>query len=262
MLNWSIIRGKCIDMLFYLVLLMLWQLAYYLGVDVWKAWKGYSFPNPYAVLSSLLHLAEDGRLFVAVFYSLRRASLGFILALTLGLLVGISIAVNSYLKRNLKPILMGLQSLPSICWVPFSILWFGLGESSIIFVVFIGTIASIAMAIEDAICGIPIIYIKAAKTMGASKYDILLRVQLPAALPSFALGLKQSWSFAWRALMSGEVLSSCIGLGYTLMLGRDFADINQIMAVMVVIVLVGILIDRLVFSNIIKNLKGAYQNIL
>lgn len=252
------IRDKCKDILFYLCLLMLWQLTYYLGVDVLNAWNGYSFPNPFGVLSSLLHLAEDGTLFLAVFYSLKRAILGFIAALTIGVFIGTVIAVIPYLKRNLKPILMGLQSLPSICWVPFSILWFGLSERAIIFVVFMGTMVSITMAMEDAIGSVPDIYIKAAKTMGASKKDILMRVQLPAALPSFTLGLKQSWSFAWRALMSGEVLSSGIGLGYTLMMGRDFADINQVMAVMLVIILVGILVDRLVFMNLSKRLKSIY----
>lgn len=248
------IRRKCRDLVFFLSLIVFWQLAYYLGVKVFEAWKDYVFPNPIAVLASLLHLIDDGGLFLAVFYSLRRAILGFILALILGVIVGILIEANSYLKRNLKQILMGMQSLPSICWVPFAILWFGLEESSIIFVVFMGTVFSVTLAIGDAIRGVPTIYIKVAKTMGASKRDILIRVMLPAALPNFASGLKQSWSFAWRALMSGEVLSSCSGLGYTLMMGRNLADINQVMAVMVVIIIVGILIDRLVFTKILNKL--------
>lgn len=248
------IRHKCRGMYFYIGLLILWQVIYQLGVNVFEIWKDYSFPNPAAVFYSLIRLSANGSLFLAVFYSLRRAIIGFILALSLGIIVGILMEVNFYLKTNLKPILIGVQSLPSICWVPFAILWFGLRESAIIFVVFIGTVFSVVLAIRDAIGGVPAIYVKAAKTMGASKKDILMRVMFPAALPSFASGLKQSWSFAWRALMSGEVLSSCSGLGYTLMMGRDLADINQVMAVMIVIITVGVLIDKLIFSNILKKL--------
>lgn len=153
-----------------------------------------------------------------------------------------------YLNRNLKPLLMGIQTLPSICWVPFAILWFGLAEKAIIFVVVMGSVFSVSLAIENSIRNIPVIYTKVAKTMGAGRKDILLHVVLPAALPGFVSGLRQSWSFAWRALMSGEVMSSFIGLGYVLMLGRDLADINQVMAVMIVIIIVGIIIDKFVFS--------------
>lgn len=76
------------------------------------------------------------------------------------------------------------------------------------------------------------------------------KVIFPAALPSFVAGMKQAWSFAWRALMSGEVMSASVGLGYTLMIGRDLADINQVMTVMLVIILIGIVIDKGIFSSV------------
>lgn len=147
---------------------------------------------------------------------------------------------------------MGIQTLPSICWVPFSILWFGLSQTAIIFVVVMGSAFSIAIAVDNAINNVPPIYKKAALTMGANQKQVYWKVVFPAALPELIAGMKQGWSFAWRALMSGEVMTTSIGLGQTLITGRNLADINQVMLVMVVIVLVGIFIDQAIFRTVEK----------
>ena len=98
----------------------------------------------------------------------------------------------------------------------------------------------------------PSIYKKAALTMGAQKQQMYRYVIFPACLPELISGLKQGWSFAWRALMAGEVMTTSLGLGQTLIMGRDLADINQVMLVMIVIILIGMLIDKCVFSVIEK----------
>lgn len=236
------------SVLFGMGLILIWQSAYFVGVDICKIWKPYAFPSPLGVIESLGDMIKSGSIFWAIISSLRRAVIGFILALVIGSIIGILITNVVFLNRNLKPLLLGVQSLPSICWVPFAILWFGIREKAIIFVVIMGTVFSVSLAVESAIKTIPPLYIKAANTMGASKKDLYCRVIFPAALPQIVSGLKQAWSFAWRALMSGEVMSASIGLGYSLMLGRDMADINQVMAVMIVIILVGILMDRIGFT--------------
>ena len=100
--------------------------------------------------------------------------------------------------------------------IQFSILWFGLTEQAIIFVVIMGSAFSMAVATDNAIQNVPPIYKKAALTMGANQKQIYWKVILPASLPELISGLKQGWSFAWRALMSGEVMTTCIGLGQTL----------------------------------------------
>ena len=150
----------------------------------------------------------------------------------------------------LHPLLLGLQTLPSICWVPFAILWFGLDESAVLFVVVMGSAFSIALSVRNGIRNVNPLWIKAAKTMGADRKQLYIKVMLPASMPAFVEGLRQGWSFAWRALMSGEVMSATVGLGHTLMMGRDLADINQVMLVMLVIILIGIIIDRFVFWRI------------
>lgn len=244
------IRRWLSSLLFFALLLAVWQVVYTLGTGVLGWWKPYALPSPMGVVESLGKMIGNGTLLKATACSLRRVILGFTISLAAGCVLGLLISSSDYFNRNLKPLLNGVQSLPSVCWVPFAILWFGLGESSILFVIVIGSTFSVSLAIENAIRTVPPIYVKAAQTMGAGKMQLYREVIWPAALPGVLAGLKQSWSFAWRALMSGEVMSAYVGLGYTLMSGRDMADINQVTAVMLVIILVGVLVDKVVFSNL------------
>lgn len=238
------------NLLFFLGLILLWQLLYTAACEWTELAKPYAVPNPAGVVSCFILLLSNGTLIAAVASSLLRVLIGFLIAVILGICIGILIVRSNYLAQNLKPLILGIQTLPSICWVPFAILWFGLNESAIIFVVVMGSAFSIALAIESGIKNVPPIYLKAAKTMGVTPGNLYLKVIFPAALPSFIGGLKQGWSFAWRALMSGEVMSASMGLGYTLVVGRDLADINQVMTIMLVIIFIGILIDKGVFSAI------------
>lgn len=238
------------NILFYIGLILLWQLLYTAACDWFDLAKPYAVPNPVGVVNCMILLISNGTLLAAIGSSMFRVFIGFLISIVIGIILGTLIINFKYLATNLKPLILGVQTLPSICWVPFAILWFGLNESAIIFVVVMGSAFSIALAIESGIKNVPPLYIKAAKTMGVTTGKLYLKVIFPAALPSFIAGLKQGWSFAWRALMSGEVMSASIGLGYTLMVGRDLADINQVMTIMLVIVLIGILIDKGIFSNL------------
>lgn len=243
------------SILFAVGLIVLWQLLYVAATD-WFDWaKPYAVPHPLGVWRSLCSLTMDGTLASAVANSMLRVLIGFGISIVVGIIFGILIIQSEYLARNLKPLILGIQTLPSICWVPFAILWFGLGESAIIFVVVMGAAFSIAIAVESGIKNVPPIYIRAAKTMGVSGLKLYTKVIFPAALPSFISGLKQGWSFAWRALMSGEVMSAAAGLGFTLMVGRDLADINQVMTVMLVIILIGIIIDKGIFFSVERHIQ-------
>ena len=207
-------------------------------------------PSPAGVWKSLVRLIESGTLFTAIGNSLLRGMIGFLISVAFGTVLGFLMEHFPFLHQNMRPFVMGVQTLPSVCWVPFSILWFGLSEQAIIFVVIMGSAFSIAIATDNAIHNVPPIYKKAALTMGASQKQIYRKVILHACLPELISGLKQGWSFAWRALMSGEVMTTCIGLGQTLITGRNLADINQVMLVMIIIVLVGILIDQIFFRSL------------
>lgn len=238
------------SIIFAVALIALWELLYVMATS-WFGWaKSYAVPNPIGVVKSFGKLISTGTLFAAIVKSMGRVLLGFAISLVIGIALGVLIMQSEYMARNLKPLILGVQTLPSICWVPFAILWFGLKESAIIFVVVMGSAFSIALAVESGIKGVPPIYVRAAKTMGMKGTKLYTKVIFPAALPAFVAGVKQAWSFAWRALMSGEVMSASVGLGYTLMMGRDLADINQVMTIMLVIVLIGIIIDKGILSNV------------
>lgn len=244
----NILRG----IIFTIIVLLLWELGYLITVKGFHIWKSYMFPSPEGVWNSFLTLMINGSLLRATLYSLFRGLIGYLIAILVGSIIGIMINQVALLKQFLKPVILGIQTLPSICWVPFSILWFGLSQRSIIFVVVMGATFSIAISVDQAIEQVPSIYKKAALTMGATKRQMYISVILPAAVPALISGLKQGWSFSWRALMSGEVMTTCVGLGQTLIIGRDMADINQVMLVMIVIVVVGILIDKYLFSVLEK----------
>lgn len=241
-------------LLFLIILVAAWQGFYWLSVDFLEICKSYSVPSPTGVAERFIDLCSDGTLFTATGNSLLRGIGGYAIAVIIGVVFGLLINHFGYLQKNMKPLVLGVQTLPSVCWVPFSILWFGLSTQAILFVVVMGSAFSISISVDNAIKNVQPIYKRAALTMGAGKKQLYLHVILPASLPELVSGLKQGWSFAWRALMAGEVMTTSIGLGQTLIMGRDLADINQAMLVMVIIVLVGILIDKCIFSVIEKRL--------
>ena len=235
--------------LFYIILIMIWELVYKIGVDVLGIWKAYSFPSPLDVANTLISLIKDNTLTLAIVTSLQRLFIGYAISLILGTLLGILLVRFKYLSENLSSLILGFQTLPSVCWLPFAILWYGLNEKAIIFVIAIGSVFAISIATESGIKNVNPIYVKAARTMGTKGIRLYKDVVIPSALPAIVSGMKQGWSFAWRALISGEMLSATKGLGQVLMVGRDLADINQVMAVMIVIIVLGLLFDKLVFGK-------------
>ncbi|AJA49582.1 ABC-type nitrate/sulfonate/bicarbonate transport system, permease component [Clostridium pasteurianum DSM 525 = ATCC 6013] len=230
-------------------------MVYKIGVDVLGVWKPYTFPSPVDVFRTLVSLVEDNTLFIGIAVSLRRLALGYIISLIIGIALGLLIVRYKYLDENFSSLILGLQTLPSICWLPFAVLWYGINEKSIIFVIAIGSIFAISIATESGIKNVNPIYIKAGETMGAKGIKLYWNVVLPSALPSIITGMKQGWSFAWRALIAGEMLSATRGLGQILMLGRDLADISQVMSVMLIIIVIGLIIDKLIFGTLEKNIR-------
>lgn len=230
-------------------------MAYRIGVDLLHIWKPYTFPSPFEVIKTIVELVRDNTIGIAVVASIKRLVLSYILSLIIGISLGLIIARFKYLEENLSPLILGLQTLPSICWLPFSILWFGIDERAIIFITTIGSIFAISIGTESAIKNVDPLYIKAAKTMGAKGFKLYLNVIIPAALPAIIVGMKQGWTFAWRALMAGEMMSATKGLGQVLTVGRQLADISQVMAVMIVIIVLGLVLDKILFGKIEANLR-------
>lgn len=230
---------------FLVSVVLLWQ-----GVSLLGLWPDFLFPSPVQVGQTLVDRALDISLFYAIVGSLRRLVVGFAIAAGLGLSLGFLMARVSVLKETLGTVTLGLQALPSICWLPLAILWIGLNERAIIFVVVMGALFSITIAAEAGASNVPPIYLRAARTMGAGGMRLFWEVVLPASLPTIVAGMRQGWSFAWRSLMAGELLYSSIGLGQMLMMGRELSDMSQVIGVMLVIICIGMIVDRLFFETV------------
>ena len=210
----------------------------------------YLLPPPWEVAHRLGELLADGRLLSATVRSLLRMVEGYGAAILVGVPAGILVARSTLARLWLKPLMTGLQALPSICWLPLALLWFGLSELAILFVVFMGSFLAVAIATENGILGIQPQLLHAAGTLGIRSFRFYSQVLIPAALPEIVTGLKLGWSFAWRALMAGELLFVAGGLGQLLTAGRELLDVAQVVAVMGTIVCIGMVIERAVFVPI------------
>jgi len=241
--------------LFYIALIVAWELVYRIFVELFKIWKPYVFPSPISVIETFVRLLSDNTLTVAMIATVRRMLIGYLIAATLGVVVGLATVKSEFLDKNLRPLILGFQTLPSVCWLPFAILWYGLSEKAIIFVTAIGSIFSITLAVESGIKNVNPLYIKAAKTMGATGLRLYLNVIIPASLPYVISGMKQGWSFAFRALMAGEMLFATKGLGQVLMVGRDLADMSQVISVMIVTIVFGLVIEKAIFGPLENQIR-------
>jgi NitT/TauT family transport system permease protein len=155
-------------------------------------------------------------------------------------------------------LVLGLQALPSVCWLPLAILWLGLSEQAIIFVVVMGALFSITLGVDAGVKNTSPIYLKAARNLGSRGLGVYTQVILPSALPAILSGLKQGWSFAWRSLMAGELLYYTLSLGNLLQTGRDLNDAAQVMAVMLLIIILGVSIDSLIFAPIERRVRSRW----
>ena len=219
------------------------------GKEDWQ-----SIPPTY-VLRELWHGVYAGSFLRSLGASLLRVLYGFSAALVLGSILGLLLATNTFINWLVGPLILGVQSLPSICWMPLAVLWFGLGEASILFVVLMGSLGSVAVATRDGVRQMPVTYSRVASTFGTSWMQKLLWVSIPAAFPVFISGLKQGWTFAWRSLLAGELLYRVIGVGGALTEARDLADYPKMFAVMILIVIVSVLVDKVVFSRIEERVR-------
>lgn len=235
------IYGK--RMLTALCAVAMWQ-----GIYSLQLWPPYLFPSPREVFGTLQAGMGDYSLPLAVLSSFRRLLTGYILAVVCGAFLGVALAKWRWFQETAGFLILGLQSVPSIVWLPLSLLWFGLNDRAIIFVVVIGALWTMVISIESGIKGVPPTLVRAARTMGYGGAVLLFKVIFPASFPKIITGLRLSWAFAWRSLMAGELIGSGEGLGQVLMVGRNLGDMSLVIAVMLIIGVIGASIDTFIFQ--------------
>ncbi|GGK15046.1 ABC transporter permease [Deinococcus malanensis] len=236
-----------------------WQLSglalilaiWWLVTDVLKLYPPYVFPGPKAVWTEISYGLwgtgpQDGKLLAAIAGSLRRVLTGYLVAVVLGGLMGLLMGAWLPLRATVGAYLTGLQSIPSIAFVPFAILFFGLNERAVLFVVILEGFIPVALAVSGALLNVPPALRIAGRTLGASGPALTLRVLLPASVPNLLTGLRTAWSFAWRALVGGELLiAGAKSLGEQLEVGRNTANVALVLSTIIIIGIIGGLFDSL-----------------
>ena len=234
--------------LFYLALFGLWWI-----VAARQIWPPYLLPSPADVGLFLRESLRDGTLIPAILTSATRVLAGYVVALVCGTVLGVALARSRMLDETVGSAVVGLQSLPSICWFPLALIWFGLNEKAVLFVIVMGSLFAIALAVKAGVRQIPPLTLRAARMLGAGSGPKLWRhVLLPAILPAFLSGMRQGWAFAWRSLMSAELLSQSlkIGVGHLLNNGRDLNDMSMVLGMIFIILALGLFVDRILFLPI------------
>ncbi len=238
---------------FFIALLAVWQVLALIGL-----WPEYILPSPLSVVQTLARGFQNGTFLIGIAVSMERILIGFGISAVAGMALGLALGRIRVLDETLGSLVLGLQTLPSICWLPLALLWFGLSETAILFVVVMGALLSITLATEAGVKNTPPLYLRAARNLGASGWRLYALVILPAALPAIITGMKLGWSFAWRSLMAGELLYVSLGLGQLLNMGRELNDMSQVIAVMLVIIAIGLAVDRLIFAPLESRVRDRW----
>ena len=186
--------------LFFLALLLIWHL-----LVLAKIWSVVLLPDPLSVWEYLKGAVGDGTLLQASVVTMRRLLTGYVIGIAVGLPLGLLTARFKFCEDTLGVLALGLQTLPSVCWVPLALLWFGQTEAAMLFVVIMGTLWSVIIATDNGVRNVPPIFARAARTMGSKRLHTWFYVILPASLPFIVSGMKQGWAFAWRSLMAAEI---------------------------------------------------------
>jgi NitT/TauT family transport system permease protein len=232
--------------LFIAVFIGIWQIVFLFNV-----WPKVALPSPAMVSSSFEGLIQDRTLVDGIAVTMYRLIIGFSISIIVGIVIGLAMVKFSGFGKTMSSFAVGLQSFPSVAWVPFAILLIGLNDFGILFVVIMSSVFSVMMSTYSGVRNIPHIYIRAARNMGAKGFSLFWYLMIPAATPSLLIGLKQAWSFAWHALIGAEILiAASVGLGHVLLVGREFQLMDQIIASMITIFVIGLIFDRLLFSKL------------
>lgn len=234
--------------LFLVVVIGLWEVIFLLGV-----FPDIILPSPIQVGTALYEGFASGDFTKALGASLQHLLIGLSLAILFGTVLGVIFGKSKQADETAGMYLVALQSIPSIVWVPLAIMLFGFTEFAVVFVVVLGGTFVMALNVRSAIHNVSPHYKRAARTMGTKGFGLFYRVEIPASIPYFMSGVRLAWAFSWRALMAGELLSNGPGLGYSLRYAQDYARMDQVISIIIIIGLIGAIVDQLVFSKLEKN---------
>lgn len=240
--------------LFLAVFVGIWQLVYVLGI-----WPKVSLPSPAMVTTTAIGLIADASLISGIGMTLLRLLVGFSISMCVGTAVGLAMVKFTGFGKTMSSFAVGFQTFPSVAWIPFAILLIGFNDFGILFVVVMSSIFSVMSTTYSGIRNVPTIFVEAGKNMGAAGFSLFKNVMIPAATPSLIMGMRQSWSFAWHALIGAEILITVlIGLGHILSVGRELQVMAQVITAMITIFAIGLLSDRFIFLKLEDKVRAKW----
>lgn len=227
-------------------------------IGIWEAtskvWPG--VPAASTILRIVGRDLVDPAFLAALGGSLRRMAMGYALVVVLGIGSGLLLGRYRLLDEALGVVAVALHAIPGAAWVPFAIALFGFSETAIIFTILLGATGIVMVNTSSGIRDVPTLILQAARTMGARGTKQFWHVVVPAAIPRIVDGLRLAWAFGWRALMAGELLVGSVrGMGQRLSAVAKAGQINDLIAYMVIIALVGIAVDGLVFQRLERSIR-------
>jgi NitT/TauT family transport system permease protein len=224
-------------------LLLLWEIAARVGLVPVRF-----FPAPSALLTEIWADLLSGKLEVDTLSSLNRLAWGLAIGVVSGVVLGMVMGLSRIADASLGVTVQVLRAIPPITWIGFSILWFGLGNRPAIFLIVLGTVFPMLLNTYSGVKQVDVIYLRAARNLGANGFLLFKDVVLAAALPSILTGLRVSLGLAWILMVVGELIAVPAGLGDTLMRAQDYGQTARMLAYMILIGFYGYLSDLLVVA--------------
>ena len=227
------------------ILIIIW----YLICDVFQLIPSYMFPGLTDVANSFVKLVVSGQLFKDIFETLYKVLFGMLLASLVGITLGIILGWFKRLERLCRLVISILRPIPPIAWIPFSIIWFGIGVGPAVFIIFMGCVFPILISTIDGVHRTDPVLIEAAESFGASNRQMLTEVIVPSSVPYIVSGLKVAIGIALMCTISGEMIGSSSGIGYMILTSTNLFDTGSTVVGMLVIGVIGIIFDY-IFSMI------------
>jgi NitT/TauT family transport system permease protein len=218
------------------------------------------FPSPQTVGGGFVEEVVTGRLLDDLVASLWRVSIGFLLSAILGVPLGLMLGQHPKSRAALLPAINFFRSLSPLAWIPFAILWFGIGDSPAIFLIFMAAFFPIVLATVAAVANIPTIYFRVARDYGISGWEMLRRVTLPAIAPQVITVLRVTAGLSWVVVVAAEMIAGRDGLGFAIWDARNGLRLDLLVSGMIVIGIIGVVIDRLLVRlTTIPSVRWGYE---
>ena len=251
----SRILYRLLPFLFPVVAVAAWEVAFRAG-----AFPVGLVPSPTEVLRGFQDEVRQGRMFDDIVASLYRVTAGFAIAVVLGVPLGMLIGLRLRTRRALLPTVNFLRNMSPLAWMPFAIMWFGIGDSPVIFLVFMAACFPIAIAVAAAVANIPSVYFRVARDYGLRRTKLVTDVTFHAILPQLITSLRVTIGLSWVVLVAAEMIAGRAGLGFLIYDARNQLRPDLLVVGMIVIGVIGVVTDRLILQlTKIPSVRWGYE---